>query len=174
MFSRQLKFHHIITFGFVFAKILFVRFDQKSENRKNLLILTNVWVLEPAPNFIRMSIMKVYSNLENNGPATVSFIQYIPLSTFILSHCHILNSFLRKSTKRCCWKRFSRIRSSRLEVLCRKGVLRNSAKFFKKKPVPESLFLIKLQATLLKKRLWHNCFTFFYRTPPVAASEGLH
>ena len=38
-------------------------------------------------------------------------------------------------------------------------------------------------ATLLKKRLWHRCFpvdfgkitknTFFYRTPPVAASVSL-
>ena len=65
------------------------------------------------------------------------------------------------------------IRSSRPEVFCEKGVLRNFAKFTGKHAAP---------ATLLKKRLCHRCFPvnfvkflrtpFFYRTPLVAASES--
>ena len=75
-------------------------------------------------------------------------------------------------------------RSSRPNVLCEKGVLRNFAKFTRKH-LCQSLFfnkvadicarvsfLIKLQAppaTLLKKRLWHWCFPVnfakFLRTP---------
>ena len=62
------------------------------------------------------------------------------------------------------------------EVFCKKGVLRNFAKF-KGKHLCQRLFFNKVAglrpATLLKKRLWHryfHVFTFFYRTPPVAAS----
>ena len=63
------------------------------------------------------------------------------------------------------------------QVLCRKGVLRNFAKFTGKE-LCQSLF------SLLKKRLWHRClhvnfakflkapfFKKIWRTPPVAASE---
>ena len=77
-------------------------------------------------------------------------------------------------------------RSSRPEVFCKKGVLRNFAKFTGKH-LCQSLFFNKVTglraATLLKKRLWHRCFTmnflkflrthFFHRTPLVAASECL-
>ena len=73
-------------------------------------------------------------------------------------------------------------RSSRPEVFCKKGVLRNFAKFTGKH-LCQSLFFNKVAglrpSTLLKKRLWHRCFpfnffeifknTFFYRTPLVAA-----
>ena len=63
-------------------------------------------------------------------------------------------------------------RSSRPEVFCKKGVLRNFAKFTGKH-LCQSLFLIKLQAsrppTLSKKRLWHRCFPVnfakFLRSP---------
>ena len=49
-----------------------------------------------------------------------------------------------------CQKPFPHNRSSRMEVFCRKGVLRNFAKFTGK----------------------HLCQSlFFYRTPPVAASD---
>ena len=52
------------------------------------------------------------------------------------------------------------IRSSRPEVFCEKGVLRNFAKFTGKHAAP---------ATLLKKRLCHRCFPVnfvkFLRTP---------
>ena len=59
-----------------------------------------------------------------------------------------------------------------LVVFCKKGVLRNSAKFTEKH-LCQSLFCNKVaalkQATLLKKRLWHRCFPVdfakFLRTP---------
>ena len=62
-------------------------------------------------------------------------------------------------------------RSSRPEVFCKKGVLRNFAKFTGKH-LFQSLFFNKVAGrpvTLLKKRLWHRCFpvnfTKFLRTP---------
>ena len=63
-------------------------------------------------------------------------------------------------------------RSSRPEVFCRKGVLRNFAKFTGKH-LCHSLFFNKVAglrpATLLKKRLWHRCFPVnfakFLKTP---------
>ena len=52
-------------------------------------------------------------------------------------------------------------RSSRLEVFCKKGVLRNFTTFTEKH-LCQSLFFNKVAslrpATLLKKRLWHRCF----------------
>ena len=68
------------------------------------------------------------------------------------------------------WLRW--FRSSRPEVLCKKGVLRNFTKFTGKH-LCQSLFLNKVAglrpATLLKKRLWHRCFSVnfvrFLRTP---------
>ena len=64
------------------------------------------------------------------------------------------------------------IRNSRQEVFCKKGVLRNFAKFTGKH-LCQSLFFNKVAglrpATLLKKRLWHRCFPVnfakFLRTP---------
>ena len=63
-------------------------------------------------------------------------------------------------------------RSSRLEVFCRKGVLRNFAKFTGKH-LCQILFFNKVAgfrpSTLSKKRLWHWCFPAnfakFLRTP---------
>ena len=52
-------------------------------------------------------------------------------------------------------------RSSRLEVFCKKGVLRNLAKFTGKYLRP---------ATLLKKRLWHRCL--FNKTPFLQNTYG--
>ena len=62
--------------------------------------------------------------------------------------------------------------SSRPEVFCKKGVLRNIAKFTGKH-LYQSLFFNKVTgmriATLLKKRIWHRCFPVnfakFLRTP---------
>ena len=62
--------------------------------------------------------------------------------------------------------------SSRPEVFCKKGVLRNFAKFTGKH-LCQSLFFNKVAglrpATLLKKSLWHRCFPVnfvnFLRTP---------
>ena len=69
-------------------------------------------------------------------------------------------------------------RSSRPEVFCKKGVIRNFVKFTGKHLCQSLSFLTKLQAckvaglrpaTLLKKRLWHSCFPVnfakFLRTP---------
>ena len=64
------------------------------------------------------------------------------------------------------------LRSSRPQVFCEKGVLRNFAKFTGKH-LRQSLFFNKVAglrpATLLKKRLWHWCFPVnfakFLRTP---------
>ena len=63
-------------------------------------------------------------------------------------------------------------RSSRLEVFCKKGVLKNFAKFARKH-LCQSLFFNKVSglrsATLLKTRVWHRCFLVnfakFLRTP---------
>ena len=53
-------------------------------------------------------------------------------------------------------------RTSRQEVFCEKGVLRNFIKFIGKH-LCQSLFFNKVAglrpATLLKKRLWHRCFS---------------
>ena len=57
-------------------------------------------------------------------------------------------------------------RSSRPEVFCKKGVLRNFAKFTEKHRY-QSFFFNKVgglrPATLLKKRLWHRCFLWILR-----------
>ena len=63
-------------------------------------------------------------------------------------------------------------RNSPPDVLCKKGVLRNFAKF-KGKHLSQSLLFNKVtvlrSATLFKKRLWHRCFSVnfvkFLRTP---------
>ena len=67
---------------------------------------------------------------------------------------------------------FTCFRSSLPEVFCRKGVLKNFAKFTEKHQC-QSLFFNKVAglrpATLLEKRLWHWCFPVnfakFLRTP---------
>ena len=83
-------------------------------------------------------------------------------------------------------KHFKKFRSSRPEMFCKKGVLRNFAKFTGRH-LCQSLFFNKVAglkpATLLKKRFWHRCFPvnfakflripFSCRTPPVAASDNL-
>ena len=49
-------------------------------------------------------------------------------------------------------------RSSRPEVFCKKGVLRNCAKFTGKHLCQSLFFNRPRPATLLKQRLWHSCF----------------
>ena len=67
--------------------------------------------------------------------------------------CHILSS-------RMCTK-LQIYRSSRPVVFCKKGLLKNFAKFTGKH-LCQSLFFNKVAglrpASLLKKRLWHRCF----------------
>ena len=54
------------------------------------------------------------------------------------------------------------LRSSRPEVFCKKGALKNFAKFTGKH-LCQSLFFNKVvglwPTTLFKKRLWHRCFS---------------
>ena len=67
---------------------------------------------------------------------------------------------------------FRKYRSSRPKVFCKKGCLRNFAKFTRKH-LCQSLFFNKvaglMPATLLKKRVWHRYFLVnfvkFLRTP---------
>ena len=64
-------------------------------------------------------------------------------------------------------KDFRDYRGSRLEVFCKKGVLKNFSKFTGKNSC-QSLFFNKVTKTLLKTRIWHWCFlvnfTKFFRT----------
>ena len=59
------------------------------------------------------------------------------------------------------WEKHSAGRSSRPEVFCKKGVYKSFARLTGKH-LCQNLFLNKIAglgpATLLKKRLWHNCF----------------
>ena len=71
-----------------------------------------------------------------------------------------------------------RIRSTRPDVFCEKGVLGNFTKFTGKH-FYQSLFVKKetgRPATLLKKRLWHRCFSVnfakFLRTPFLQNTYG--
>ena len=67
----------------------------------------------------------------------------------------------------------SKNRSSHPEVFCKKGVLRNFAKFIGKHLCQMLFFFNKVAglrpATLLKKSLWHRCFPVnfakYLRTP---------
>ena len=52
----------------------------------------------------------------------------------------------------------SHYRSSRPEVFCKKGVLRNLAKFTEKHLCQSLFFSCRRPATLLKKRPWHRRF----------------
>ena len=70
-------------------------------------------------------------------------------------------------------------RSSRPEVFCRKGVLRNFAKFAGKHLYQKLFFNFfpgLRPATLLKKSLWHRCFPVnfakFLRTPFLQNTSG--
>ena len=59
--------------------------------------------------------------------------------------------------------------SSRPEVFCKKGVLRNFARFTGKHLCKSFFYSINWPATLLKKKLWHRCFPVnlakFVKTP---------
>ena len=82
----------------------------------------------------------------------LKILQTIPLDCNIIP-CHFQLIFVF-------FFRYICLRSSRQEVLCEKGVLRNFTKSTRKHLCQVS-FLIKLQTwpvTLLKKRLWHRCF----------------
>ena len=62
-------------------------------------------------------------------------------------------------------KRCPFFRSSRSEVFCKNGVLKNFAKFTEKQ-LCQSVFFNKVAglrpATFLKKRFWHRCFPMIF------------
>ena len=71
-----------------------------------------------------------------------------------------------------------------LKCSCEKKMFLKISQNSQENTCARASFLIKLQATpatLLKAKLWHRCFpvnfakflrtSFFYRTPPVAASD---
>ena len=62
-------------------------------------------------------------------------------------------------------KRCPFFRSSRPEVFCKNGVLKNFAKFTEKQ-LCQSIFFNKVAglrpATFLKKRFWHRCFPMIF------------
>ena len=115
------------------------------------------------------------------------FRHQIVLLFFIKNRCFVLNSLYSQKQKQTFSKTNLLItsteliakkwmnRSSRLEVFCKKCVLRNFTKFTGKH-LCQSLFFNKLTGlrttTLLKKRLWHRCFPVnfakFLRTPFLA------
>ena len=82
---------------------------------------------------------------------------------------------------------YAKNRGSRSNVFCKKGIVKDFAKFTGKQ-LCQSLFLIKLQAataSLLKKKLWHKCFPmnfaeflrtsttgFFWRRPIINVWQG--
>ena len=79
---------------------------------------------------------------------------------------------LHKKIENCFMREYSERKLKVQEVFCKKGVLRNFAKFIGKR-LCRSLFFNKVAAlrpaTLLKKRLWDRCFpknfAKFLRTP---------
>ena len=79
-----------------------------------------------------------------------------------------INCFLLEKTLKCFNIQF---RSSHLEVLCKKGVLRNFPKFTGKHLCQSVFFLMWFEAeayNFILKKLWHRCsenFAKFLRTP---------
>ena len=81
------------------------------------------------------------------------------------------NQICQLLSSACFQKHFS---SSRADVFCRKGVLRNFTKFTRKH-LCQSLFFNKV--ALLKTRLWHRCFPVnlvkFLRPPATSLKKRL-
>ena len=75
------------------------------------------------------------------------------------------------------------VRNSRPEVFCKKGVLKNFAKYMGKRLLQGLLFNKKKVCNIIKKEALTQVFscedceiskkTLFYRTPPVAAFDGM-
>ena len=117
-----------------------------------------------------MSIIQknCYSKILQNQYSTKVFTFIYLLTNYVN---YLIDNFLFLSETNCisnnCQDKNIIYRSSRPEVFCRKGVLRNIAKFAGKHPC-RSLFFNKA-AGLLKKRLRHWCFLVnfakFLRTP---------
>ena len=97
----------------------------------------------------------------------MDFIEFWIICAFVCLNLAVTHIVTDSSTD----KRFNGNRSSRPEVFCKKGVLRNSTKFTGKHC--QGLFFNKVAGlrptTSLKKSLWHRCFpvkfTKFLRAP---------
>ena len=104
----------------------------------------------------------------------MDFIEFWIICAFVCLNLAVTHIVTDSSTD----KRFNGNRSSRPEVFCKKGVLRNFTKFTGKH-LYQRLFFNKVaglrRTTSLKKSLWHKVFSceiceisksrFFYRTP---------
>ena len=127
---------------------------------------------------------KMKTNSKRYLQVNYSFMKPLSLKFEVLTHVYVINPKLARKgarTRILCAngnrkmkiKSKSNIeRSSRPELFCEKGVLRNFTKFTWKH-LCQSLFFDKFAglrpATLLKRRLWHTCFPVnfvkFLRTP---------
>ena len=87
----------------------------------------------------------------------MDFIEFWIICAFVCLNLAVTHIVTDSSTD----KRFNGNRSSRPEVFCKKGVLRNSTKFTGKQ-LCQGLFFNKVaglrHTTSLKKSLWHRCF----------------
>ena len=111
---------------------------------------------------------------------SVNFIKFLKTSSLLTEHLQMTASCVQLWIMRSFSEQFfyraspgtAISRSSRPEVICKKGVLRNFAKFIGKHLCQRLLFskVAGLRpATLFKKGLWHRCFPVnfkkFLRTP---------
>ena len=101
--------------------------------------------------------------LEIGGQKTNQFLRKSLMGDLLRIHWRL--SAILKTSNKSVWSYFLwYIRSSRPEVFCKKGVLRNFAK-----STGKHLYQNFWPATLLKARLWHRCFpvnfTKFLRAP---------
>ena len=106
------------------------------------------------------SPLEIYKNI--TFPCLLSLLQSTATQITVSVNIFVSNICFTE------WNRFI-FRSSRLEVFCRKGILRNFTEFTEKHLCQRLLFnkVAGLRpATLLKKALWHRCTEhLFYRTP---------
>ena len=109
-------------------------------------------------------MLRKLKNIHLGKPTLISkkncFLIRLHSSTFVYTRQHLsrLVIYFHVSIDFSTKKEISR--SSRPEVSCKKGVLRNFPKFTGKH-LSQSLFFNKVAgspATLLRKRLWHRCF----------------
>ena len=118
------------------------------------------------------------NNKKTRHLSSVFFLTLTVLHTFFIV-CNLSNLSLYLFSINKTATLLSNSRSSRSEVFCKKGVIRNFAKFIGKY-LRQSLFCNKVAplrpATILKKRLWDRCFPVnfakFLRTPFSQSTSG--
>ena len=139
-------------------------------------------------NSIECACLKLTLNRQLAMQCCPITLIYIKTNLFLhfMRNMSIISAFIMQDLNIFCpWKLIKNIyeinhRSSRPDAFCKKGILRNLAKFTEKH-LCQSLFSIKLQAcNFIKKKTLAQVFsseffkisqnTFSYRTHPVAAS----